>query len=515
MSNESRTKKSAINIGFNLLNQVVGFILSFVSRTIFIHVLGVGYLGINGLFSDVLNLLSMADLGFGTAMVYSFYKPLAENDYKKMAALTSFYKRVYRVIAVLVTVIGLVITPFLKYIVNMDGDIDNLSIYYLLSLAGVVISYLCVYKTSILTADQNNYIVTKISIIMNITKTIVQIVSLILLKNYIVYLIIGLVCNLLNNWFASLKASQKYRFIEKQESLQKSERKEIIDNIKSVFIYKVSSVLLNATDNIIISVVVGTVAVGYYSNYLMIQNKITIMYSLLFTSLTASIGNIIIKENAKKRYEIFQCEQVVSFIICGIIIPCYGSLINNFIQLWLGEQYLFSDVTIIAIALNLYLSCVLQPLWSYREATGLYRKTKWVMLCCAGINLILSFILGHILGVAGILLASGISRLVTYVWYEPVLLFKEYFNESSTSYFKTIIKNAILTSTMLIIATLLSDKYTAYSWKMWLIKACVVFGVCTICACLVSCRTEGFILVRDKVKKILSQFHKKKGELSY
>ena len=289
---ESRTKKATQNIAYGMVNQILSLVLSFVSRTVFINFLGVEYLGINGLFSDVLNLLSLADLGFNTAMIFSFYKPIAEKDYKKMAGLTTFYRKVYSIIATLVGTVGILLIPFLKYIVNVETAIPNLEIYYLLSLAGVVVSYICVYKTSIITADQNGYIVTRITMLTSTFKTIVQIISLVLWKNYIIYLIIGVIVNLVNNIIASIVAEKNYPFIKEKYQLSKEEQKSILNNMGSVFIYKASSVMLNATDNILISVIVGTAMVGYYSNYLMLETKITMFYSLIFTSMTV-VPNIL------------------------------------------------------------------------------------------------------------------------------------------------------------------------------------------------------------------------------
>ena len=423
----SRTKKSITNILFNLSDQIISLLLSFLSRSVFIYTLGVEFLGINGLFSDVLGMLSMADLGFGTAMAYSFYKPIAENDHDKISALITFYRKVYNIIATIILIVGLCITPFIRYIVNTNREIPHLEVYYLFSLASIVISYLYVYRTSIITADQKNYIVTRITIITNIIKTITQIISLLIFKNFIVYLAINILFVFLNNAIASHKAVTLYPYIKERKVLPKKEIKEIFANLKSVFIYKVSSMLLNATDNILISVIVGTITVGYYSNYLLINNKLCGLISLFFTSLTASIGNIIVKETYKKRYEIFTIEQSISFIISGVVIPCFMVLINDLIVVWLGKSYSLGYPLAIAVSLNLYLQCVLQPLWSYREATGMYQKTKWVMLAAAICNIVLSIILGICWGVAGIIFASGISRIVTYVWYEPQLLFKNYF----------------------------------------------------------------------------------------
>lgn len=496
---EGRTKNAVRNIAFNLTNQILTLILSFVSRTVFIWGLGASYLGINGLFSDVLGLLSMADFGFNTAMVYSFYKPLAENDYLKMAGLITFYKKVYTFIAVGVSVIGIALVPTLPYLINLETDIPNITLYYLLSLANIVFSYLCVYKTSILSADQKNYKITRVSIYVNVIRSIVQIVSIILWKNYTIYLILGCASVLINNILASHIATKEYPFIKRKVELDKKDKRDIFSNIGSVFLYKVSSVFLNATDNLLISIMVGTLAVGYYSNYLMLQNKISLLYTLIFTSLTASIGNLIVKENSKKRYEIFTCEQSLSFIVCGVVIPGYMLLVNDLIQIWLGKEYVLSISVVIASSLNMYLACVLQPLWSYREATGLYRKTKWIMVICAVINLILSVILGKYIGLAGILFASALARLLTYIWYEPQILFREYFEMSPLNYYLQLVKNFVAILIIICIASFFGSLVVVNSVVGWIIKAIIVGSVSFLVVLIIYLNSKGVKILRSKV----------------
>lgn len=495
-----RTKKAFLNISYSLMNHIIILILSFVSRTVFIWGFGVGYLGMNGLFSDVLNLLSMADLGFNTAMTYSYYKPLAEKDYDKIARLTTFYKKVYNIIALSISCIGLLIIPFLPQLINLDHDVPNLTIYYLLSLSSIVVSYMCVYKTTVLVADQKGYILTRVGIIASISKSIIQILSILLLKNYIVYLAVGTLVNVGNNIFASRIATKYYPYIKNNsETITLEERKGILGSLGSVFLYKVSSVLLNATDNIIISVLAGTVMVGYYSNYLLLQTKITAIISLVFTSMTATIGNLIVTESKEKRYEIFQCEQSVSFIICGIVVPCYILLVNDFIRLWLGEEFQLDIFVTLAIGMNMYLSCVLQPLWSYREATGLYQKTKWIMVICSVINIVLSIVLGRVFGVFGVIIASAISRIVTYVWYEPHLLFREYFNISPYKYYLQIICNIILISVFVLIGKQISSVLDVTNYGTWFLKA-IIIGITTLVGIVgIYHRSSGVMLLKRRI----------------
>lgn len=499
---QGRTKKVFNNIAMSFFNKLVIIILGFLSRTIFINVLGTELLGVNGLFSDVLSWLSMADLGFSTAMAYSFYKPIAENDTKKISALINFYKKIYRIIALSVTVIGLTITPFLDVIINSDKEIPLLKIYYLFALGGVIISYLFVYKTSIITADQNNYIVIRINMIINFTKIILQILVLLLFRNYIAYLTINLIGNFLANYIASKKAVKLYPYINEKYELSKEEKKSMFKNIKSIFLYKLSSLLLNATDNTLISMLIGINAVGIYSNYLMISTNIMSIIQVIFGALTASIGNVIVKEKSRRRYEIFRSTQYVSFIICGIVVTCFSLLVNDFITVWLGVKYIFNNFVVIVIALNMYLSCILQPLWTYREATGLYVKTKYIMIIAALVNLVLSIILGRKMGIGGILLASILAKLTTYFWYEPTILFKEYFNESVKKYYIPILKNAAMMIVCIILLKFMFSRFNVISWIDLFIKSAICFSI-TICVFLAMyIKDEGFGIIKDKIKRI-------------
>ena len=506
MSN--RIKNSVNNMISGFVYQALTLILSFVSRTVFIHTLGSEYLGLNGIFSDVLTLLSMADLGFNTAMAYTFYKPLANNDHEKLASLVAFYKKVYNVIAVAVTVLGLLCIPFLKFIVNTKDDIPNLAIYYLFSLASVVISYLYVYKTTIITADQKNYVVVKINIYTSLIKTILQIGVLCLFKNYILYLTIGVVMQFINNIIASKKAEKMYPYIKNAHGGSKID-KEVSDsiwkNMKSVFIYKFSGTMFNATDNIIISMLIGTAMVGVYSNYLMVSSKLLLVAQIIFSALTASIGNVIVKETPEKRYEVFSAMQSASFILCGIITSAFCLLSNDLVEVWLGSSFKLSYITIIAITLNTYLGCVLHPLWIYRDATGIYMKTKYVMLIGAVINIALSLVLGYFIGLPGIIFASAISRLSTYFWYEPKLLFKEYFNHKVMPYYLSLLGNICLVAATIFILNLLTKNMTVNSWPTLILKGIVIGVGCVFVFCAAYAKTEGFKIIINKIKSIVKK----------
>lgn len=504
----SRTKNSAFNILTSIASQIVTIVLSFISRTVFLKVLGVGYLGISGLFGDVLSMLTLADLGFGTAMMFSMYKPLAENDQETLAGLICFYKKVYRIIALGVTLIGLALIPFLPYLINLQTDIPHVTLYYILFLANTVASYLVVYKTTILAADQKSYILTKYTMIINVIQTLVQIVVLLLTHNYIIYLLTQVLFVYGTNFYKSQVAQKMYPYINKKVVLPKERTKDIFKNISSVFLYKLSSVMINATDNTLISIIVGTEWVGYYSNYGIIISKLTGIINTVFYSLTASLGNLIVKENYNKRYSIFQIMQAVSQIISTFCVTCVFFLEEDFVRIWLGNEYALGKLVLCAITLNFYFSITLLPIWVFRESTGLYRKTKYVMLCTAGVNLLTSIYLGNRIGLAGVIFATSIARFTTYFWYEPYLLFKEYFNKSCKYFFSSVLKGIIGTGVTFIVVYFASIRLNPVTWIQLLIKGIVVGFISLLMSILIYHRTEGFRLMYQRVKEIFERIEK-------
>ena len=500
---DSRTKNSLKNIKVGMINKMLTMILSFVSRRLFIQYIGIEYLGINGLFAEILGVLSLADLGFGTAMTYSFYKPVAEKDNEKIAALLSFYKVVYNVIAAIVGILGLILVPFLKYIVNIDKDIPYLEVYYIIFLADIVVSYLYIYKSSIISASQKQYIVSKYQIYMSLLKTLLQIAVVVLTRNYMLFISISVLITLANNLLVSRKASSLYPEINKHgHQLSKAEKKSIFSNLGSVFLYKLSSTLLNSTDNTLISIICGTIFVGLYANYKTVTTNITAIVTIFFSSLTASIGNLIVTADENSRYRVFKSMQMVSFFLATVSITCMYILMDEFMVIWLGtDDYLLDHFTFIAILLNYYLATTLQPLWSFREATGLYRRTRYIMVIAAVVNLILSIILGIKLGIGGIILASFIAKITTYFWYEPKLLFEEYFSLEAIKYFVPHLTNIILLFLTIVISRFLTGWIEGVSPLTWCVKAVICLSIVGIVYFVRYFRTDEFKYIVSKLRR--------------
>ena len=451
MDSTSRTKNSIRNMTFGITTQCIVLLINFISRSIFIYVLGIEYLGINGLFSNILSILSLADLGMGTAMMYSMYNPLANRDEKKLAALTRYFKRIYIIIALSITVIGLALLPFLRDLVILEQPIKYLELYYLLFLADSVASYLFSYKTLIIYSDQKMYLLKMYSFAFVIIKFLVQTVIIFTTHNYILYLTIQVICTFLSNMCSAKKADKIYPYINKEETLEDSEKKKIFSDIKAIFLYKIGGVILNSTDNIIISVIIGTIFVGYYSNYTMIVNSILIFTTTIFNSIHSSVGNLNTSNDREYQYKIFNTLNFAAFWIFGFCSICLYVLFNDFISLWVGEKYILGTAVVQMIVFNFYLAGILNPINVFKDTTGLFKSTRYIPILSALINIAFSIILGKTMGMFGIFAATAIARLSTNFVVEPRVLMKEYFDKKSIGYYvKSILYFGVLIISLIV-----------------------------------------------------------------
>lgn len=472
-----RTQKSAYNLAMNIGSQILAVLLSFVSRTVFIYTLDARYLGINGLFTNIISLLSLTELGVSTALIFSMYKPLAHNDHRKLAALTGFYKKLYTVIGAVIAALGLGLFPFLDFFINLDESVPNVRYYYLLFLLQSVCSYFMVYKTSIMTADQKGYILTRNQMAINTIATLMQIAVLLLWKNYVIYLLVVVFFNIFGNYYNSRVAEKQYPYINDPEELELEEKKYIWSNIQSMFLYKVGGVVLNNTDNILISKLVGTLEVGFYSNYSLILNKVGNITSLVFTSIQASLGSLNVEADARQKKFIFNTLSLISFWVYGFCSICFCLLLQDFITIWVGERYLLSRGCMYICVANYYLQGVLYPIWCFRNTTGLFRETKYTMVVASVLNIGLSIVWGIEWGMSGIFLATIVSRLCTNVWYDPYRLFKSYFGTSVCLYYFTEIGRILFLIGFIAASEFLFAKIAMpVGWPYLLIKAfyCVV-----------------------------------------
>lgn len=475
----SRTTNSIRNILTGVVGQIIQIIMGFIVRTIFIKSLEAEYLGINGLFTNILSILSLAELGVGSAIIYALYKPIADDDKKHIKILMNFYGKVYKIIGIVVTILGIAFLPFLNFIIKDAVYIkENIYSIYLFYLFNTVITYFYSYKNSIIVAYQKNYIVSLINYGMNFIQVLIQIFVLIISKNFLLYLLTQSICIFTNNFIIAKVADKLYPFLKENqnESLSKKDKKSLITNIKALMIIKISGVLVNNTDNLIISYFSGLSSIGYVSNYNMIISAINTAILQIFNGLTASVGNLNVKENKEKKVFIFNIINLASFWIIGLASISIILVINDIIRLWAGEKYVLEINIVIALILNFYMMGMQNVINTFKNTMGLFLYGKYILLITATINLILSIVLGKIWGMFGIFISTAIARLLTNVWYHPYIVYKYGLEVKFTEYISRYLYYIIL----LISSTLITGYFCSKVFFASILTIIIKMALCLI-----------------------------------
>lgn len=416
---------------------VINMLFQFVGRSVFIYVLGKEYLGVNGLFTNILTMLSFAELGIGSAMIFSMYKPLAVGDTEKLKSIMRLYRKAYSVIGAVIAVAGICVIPFLGMIIGETPDIpENITVLYLLFLANSVISYFFVYKKSIITADQKLYVINLYQEFTSIIQVLAQCAVLLLTGNYILYLIIQILCTLLNNLWTAHKANKMYPYLkEEAQPLPKEESKKIFRNVKDLALYKFGSAILNGTDNLIISSMFSVVFVGLASNYVMILNLFTNVLSKVTNSFTASVGNLNAISSSEKQYDVFRKLFFLTVWMFGF--SSYGMMLffNDVIDLWLGKEYLLDSLVVFSLVLSFYVSSVQFATYTFRTTLGLFRQGRFAPVIASVVNIAVSILLGKAIGMSGVFFATAIARFFVITLIDALLIYKHGFKRNPAGYF--------------------------------------------------------------------------------
>ncbi len=438
-----RMQFAARNIFFGFSGHVVHVLLGFISRTVFIYTLGATYLGVNGLFTNVLSVLSLAELGIGTAMNFSLYKPAAEKDIEKIKALMNLYRRSYRIVAFVVTVLGFALVPFLHRIIKDPGNIgfNELRVYYLIFLFNTVSSYFVAYKYSIVNAEQRNYIQTNIHTITVSITIFVQIIVLVLLKNFLLYLLVGALIGLVQKFLVNTYLNRLYPYLLEKNvcKLPEQETETISKNIKALIYHKIGDMSVHQTDNIIISAFINVPTVGLISNYNLLITSISGFINIIFHSVVSGFGNLIATENREKQYFLFRVYRFVGFWLYGFASVAFFVLLTPFIQLWIGQSMVIEHSVISLILLNYYFMGHRIIINNFKTAAGIFDADKFIALVQAFVNLVLSVVLVQVMGLAGVYVGTVVSGLVS-TFTRPVIVYRSAFQKNPLDYYKDSLK---------------------------------------------------------------------------
>lgn len=431
MGNISDKRRSLLNVGISIIFKVLLLILSFVVRRLLIQTLGNEYNGINSLFLSILGILSIAELGIGTAITFCMYKPIVDGDREKISALFYFLKRVYLVISLIVLILGIVISFSLPFLAN-DYTISNkkLYLYFYIFLFSSFLSYYSGSKSSLICAYKNNFIAITIYSLCLIIQYILQIISLLVFKSFVLYLISKCIFEVLQYVILTIYCKKKYLYILScKRQLCDEQRKEVKKSIGSVFLHQISAKIFSSVDNIVISGMFGVVLLGKYSNYFLVLNSMNEVIKLFFTSMTAIIGQYLLKKSKDESFRLYKLFNNINMILAFIFYLGYFAIINELITLCFGENLLIDNLLLWLLCFTYYCQYLRQACSNFKDSAGLFYKDKYIALFAAILNIILSVLFAFLFGAVGVVVATLVLVILIYIPVESYILHKYMFEK--------------------------------------------------------------------------------------
>lgn len=435
---KNRTKNASRNIVFGVILKIYQILAPFLMRSFMVYTLGVQYLGLNGLFTSILQVLNLAELGVGSAMVFSMYRPIVDDDKNKICALMNLYKWYYRIIGIIILVVGLILMPFIPNLISGDVPTDiNIYLLYFLNLFATVLTYwLFAFKNSILQANQRSDIVSKVTICTDTAKYMLQIGALFVLKDYYWYVITILLTQIINNIATAIVSQKLYPQYKTVGKLSKVDIKQINGKIKDLFTAKLGGTITNSADTIVISAFLGLTVLAIYQNYYYIMISVIGFISVILSSCTAGIGNSIIVETNEKNYQDFKKFFLLEIWIVGICFCCFLNLYQPFMILWMGKENLLEFGCVILLCLYFYLYVTNQYMCMWKDAAGIWHEDKYRPLISAIVNLGLNLLFVNYIGIYGIILSTVLSYLIITIPWLISNLFSVLFKRSWKEFLK-------------------------------------------------------------------------------
>ena len=425
------------NSALSFIGQIITNLFGFVVRWIFIRKLGQDYLGVNSVMESMLMILSMTELGIGTSVAFALYKPIAENDEKRIGSLMAFYRKTYHAIGIATALIGPLLLPFMHFFTKEAADVGGLNLIYILFLLNTVLSYFFAYKRTLLNAYQQSYINSVSEDLFAVLKYILQAVVLVVYKSYIGYIIINMLCAVGTNIVISVICDRKYPFLKKykKEKLTKEDSKSIKKSIVSLMYQKIGAKLVTGTDNLMISYAKLSL-MGIYSNYAMVVSIVSrIVYNML-RSVIGSVGNLMIEKDTEHKYNVFEEFAFANFCFYFLIAIGFSGCLERFIVLWAGKDWLLSPLVTFVVILNFFLMGMRQPNVVVIEAAGLFNKMRMKAVGEVIVNLVVSFLFLIVfdMGIYGVLFGTTVSMVSVCIWWEIMAVHKYSLQTSSKRY---------------------------------------------------------------------------------
>lgn len=507
MSQRSRTEYSILNIAAGVGGYALSVVLSLINRMVFTRCLPASYLGISGLFSNILSMLNLAELGVSGAIVYALYKPLAENDEEKIASLVRVFGTAYRAVGTFIGLAGLCLLPVLHLLIGEQPQIqENIHVIYLFFLFDAAGSYFFTYRSTLLVAAQKNYLVTGITYLFQCILAVFQAVFLYATRNYMGYLVIQVSCSMLTYICISRIAVRQYPYIVGKhiKPLESHEKKKIFRDMRDLMVYNISGVLVNSTDNLIITYFSGLITTGLASNYTLLTNTLNSLLRQIFNGIGASVGNLNAVESQEKKYSVFKTTNLLNFWVYswGTIGILFVS--GDLVRLLFGESYVLDFSIPAVLALNFYTVGMQNAMWTFKHTMGLFRYGRFVQMFTAAFNLIFSLTLGRVWGLFGILFATFLARLLTNLWYDPYVIYRHAFGRNPLEYLWKYLYYLVVLFLQILICWVLCGFIRIGVFADVLIKGVVVSVVSNAVFFLVFRKSNAFESVRSILGRVIN-----------
>lgn len=505
-----RVRQAGKNIFFGYISNFIILFMGFLQRHVFIMVLGRTLLGVNGLYTDILSMLSLAELGIGSALNYSLYKPVAEGNLEKIKSYMRLYRKAYLTIAGVITVIGLAITPFLPYLLKERGGISvrQLTVYYLIFLFNTVSTYFVAYKYSLANAQQRNYIQTNIATITKIVTVFAQIIILFLTKNFLLYLLTQAAVELVQKIFVSLYFNRLYPYLQdkKAAKLSKEETDVVVTKTKALMFHKIGDVARLSTDSVIITYFMNVDWVGIVGNYTMIITYAVNFISVIFNSVISGFGNLVATEAKEKQYAMFRVYRFFACWLYGFAAVGFWLLLTPLVTgIWLDESWKLGQTVLTLILVDLYFKGGRTVLVNFKIAAGVFEQDKYLSLFQGGVNLVLSIIGIRYIGLAGVYVGTVVSGVMANV-IQPVIIYRDCFGKNVWTYFRDSVKYmVVIVGVVLVMIPLKQFVMAQVSLVTFILMAAVITVFYNAAFVLVFRKTDEFgylwTLVKGKRKR--------------
>lgn len=507
MKHESRTQNASRNIKFGIIQKMVAIGCPFAIRTLLLYVLGAEYIGLNSLFSSILQVLSLTELGFGSAMIYALYKPMAEDDKDIICALLSFYRKIYLIIGIIMLIVGISLLPFLHLLIKNGLPTDvNLYVLYFVYLSNSIISYfLYAYKQCLLTAAQRSDIISKRSTIIQVVCFILQATLVIFTRNYYFYIIIIPLSTILTNVANSIITDKLYPQYKCFGNIDKNIKIEITKKTIALFGTKLNSIVLHTSDSIILSAFIGLNAVAIYGNYYYIMDAVGGFILIIYSSLTASIGNSIVRESKDKNYNDFKTFTFIHYWLIGFCTICLLCLYEPFMKIWVSkDNLLYPFGMVVCFSIYFYVFQIRKVIITYKDAAGLWWEEKLRPYIVMVVNLSLNLILINYIGYYGIVLSTIVSLIISFPW-ETRTVFRYLFKKSQSKYYQSISYYFIITIITAVCSYSLCNIIPISGWLACIVRGLICVVVVNLMFVLAYFKRKEFKQAILLIKRIISK----------